>query len=116
MVYFDQILEGSNKQDRGAVGAMLETCLFHLKDELPCLKTVILQNDNSGCYQSTKLALLLGNLNGNTPVKVERFIHTKTQDGKGLIDAYFARCTHHLDCFMRTSCRNRLQRLQQPKD
>ncbi len=48
-------------------------------------------------------------------MKVERYIFTETQDGKGLIDAHFAICTAHLKKFMRTSQRNRIRVIATPK-
>lgn len=35
-------------------------------------------------------------------VDVVRFLHTETQDGKGLIDAHFARGSQHCIMYMRT--------------
>ena len=108
-VYCDQILEGSNKQDGLAVISMLEAFLTQLKEELPHIKTVILQTDNAGCYQSKELLLLLAILNGCNTIKVTRYIHTETQDGKGLIDAHFAKGTAHLVKFMKTSQQNKIR-------
>ena len=102
MFTFDQILEGSDKQDNFAITSIMETCLLQLHEELPQIKQVILQSDNVGCYQSSELLVLFGILNGVLLIKVARFIHTETQDGKGLIDAHFARGTSHLKRFMKT--------------
>ena len=68
-----------------------------------------LQTDNVGCYQSKEFLLLLAILNGCNKIKVTRYIHTETQDGKGLIDAHFAKGTAHLLKFMKTSQQNRIQ-------
>ena len=108
-VYCNQILEGSNKQDGLAVISMLEAFLTQLKEELPHIKTVTLQTDNAGCYQSKELLLLLAILNGCNKIKVTRYIHTETQDGKGLIDAHFAKGTAHVVKFMKTSQQNRIR-------
>ena len=40
-----------------------------------------------------------------------RFIHTETQDGKGDIDAHFARSIAHLVSFMHTSHSNKIKRI-----
>ncbi len=53
--------------------------------------------------------ILLALVNTRSPVKVERYVFTETQDGKGLIDAHFEICTAHLKKFMRTSQRNRIR-------
>ena len=35
-----------------------------------------------------------------TGVFISRYIHTETQDGKGLIDAHFAKGTAHVDAYL----------------
>lgn len=54
-------------------------------------------------------------MNAHTPIQVDRYMHTETQDGKGLIDAHFARATAHLMKFMRTSQRNRIRKIMTAK-
>ena len=108
IIYCDQILEGSNKQDRLAVISMLKAFLTQLK-ELPYIITVTVQSDNAGCYHSKKLLLLLAILNGCNKIKVTCYIHTETQDGKGLIDAHSAKGTAHLEKFMKTSQQNKIR-------
>mmetsp|Transcript_13039 Transcript_13039/g.16949 ORF Transcript_13039/g.16949 Transcript_13039/m.16949 type:complete len:222 (-) Transcript_13039:87-752(-) len=44
-------------------------------------------------------------------IRVSEFIHTETQDGKGLIDAHFARGKHHCHSFMRTARRNTIREI-----
>ena len=107
-VYCDQILEGSNKQDGLAVLSMIEAFLKQLNIELPHIKTVTLQSDNAGCYQNKELLLLIAILNTQNDIRITRYIHTETQDGKGLIDAHFAKGSAHLIRFMKTSQQNRI--------
>jgi len=90
-VYLDQILEGDNQQNAGAVAGMVEAALEFFHSELPDLESVILQSDNAACYQNNELLFLLQLINSRSSVSIERYIHTETQDGKGLIDAHFAR-------------------------
>ena len=112
---FDQILEGSNKQDGLAVAAMLEAFIYQLKDELPYLMEITIQSDNSGRYQSKELLFMMSLLSSTSPIRISRFIHTETHDGKGLIDAHFARGTAHVYKFMRTSFRNHVRAISTAK-
>ena len=113
-VYCNQILEGSNKQDRLAVLSMIEAfCTLH--SELPYIKTVTLQSDNAGCYQSKELLLLIATLNTNNDIRITRYIHTETQDGKVLIDAHFTKGSAHLVRFMKMSQNNRIRSIATAK-
>jgi hypothetical protein len=111
----DQILDGGNKQDAGAVASMIEAALEYVHQELPDIKSVIVQSDNAKCYNCNELRLLTTLINTRSPLKVERHIFTETQDGKGLIDAHFARGTAHCSKFMRTYQRNRIRAIATPK-
>ncbi len=113
-VYIDQILDGDNKQDAFAVGSMLEAALEQIHKQIPEIKSVIVQSDNAKCYNNNILRILTALINTRTPVKVERHIFTETQDGKGLIDAHFARGMSHVLKFMRNSQRNRIRAIATP--
>lgn len=114
-VYIDQIMDGDNKQEVAAVGSMLEAALEHVHRELPPIESVILQSDNAKCYNSNTLRVLISLINTRSALKVERHIFTETQDGKGLIDAHFARATAHVKRFMRHSQRNRIRAISTPR-
>ena len=94
---------------------MLEAFLKQLNVELPHIRTVTLQSDNAGCYQAKELLLLIAILNTSSQIRIVRFIHTETQDGKGLIDAHFAKGTAHLMKFMKTSQQNRIRTIATAK-
>ena len=110
-IYTDQIMEGSNKQDSLAVASMIEAFLYQIHEELSFLEEITLQSDNAGCYQSKDLLLAIALISALSPIKVTRFIHTETQDGKGDIDAHFARSMAHLVSFMHTSHSNKIKRI-----
>ena len=110
-IYADQIMEGSNKQDSLAVASMIEAFLYQIHEELSFLEEITLQSDNAGCYQSNDLLLAIALISALSPIKVTRFIHTETQDGKGDIDAHFARSIAHLVSFMHTSHSNKIKRI-----
>lgn len=111
MVYFDQILDASSKQDCFAVASMIELAVMQIKEEVPLIKQLILQSDNAGCYSTCQLTILVGILNARLCIPVIRFMHTETQDGKSLLDAHFARAMALIDRFLRTSRRNRIKRI-----
>jgi hypothetical protein len=113
-VYVDQILDGDNKQDTFAVASMVEAVLQHVHGLLPNISSIILQSDNAKCYNSNPLRVLVALINSRSPLKVERHVFTETQDGKGLIDAHFARAMAHVLKFMRTSQRNRIRAIATP--
>ena len=108
-IYADQIMEGSNKQDSLAVASMIEAFLYQIHEELSFLEEITLQSDNAECYEPKDLLLAIALISALSPIKVTRFIHTETQDGKGDIGAHFAWSIAHLVSFMHTSHSNKIQ-------
>jgi hypothetical protein len=96
----DQILQGSNKQDGAAVLGLLEAAIYHLKNLIPDVKTLAIQSDNAKCYHSKLMLAFIPILSASCGVHISKYIHTETQDGKGLIDAHFARGSNHVDFFI----------------
>ena len=113
IVYFDQILEGSNKQDGSCAFSMLELVLIAIMDELPFITEIGLQSDNANCYQNkfVTFGIALLNLKYHRKMYIKYFIHTETQDGKSSLDAHFACAMRFLSCFMRTWYKNRITRI-----
>ena len=95
--------------------SMIEAFLKQLHSELPHIKTVILQSDNAGCYQSKELLLLIATLNKNNDIRITSYIHTETQDGKVLIDAHFTKGSAHLVRFMKMAQNNRIRSIATAK-
>lgn len=95
-IYIDQILDDGNKQDNLAICSMIEAALEVIHEQLPEIKAVVLQSDDAKCYQNNLIRILLALFNTRSAIRVERYIFTETQDGKGLIDAHFAICMAHL--------------------
>jgi hypothetical protein len=93
---------------------MVESALKHVRKQLPEIESIILQSDNVKCYNSNLLRVLIALINSQSPLKVERHIFTEMQDGKGLIDAHFARGTAHVLKFMKMSRRNRIRAIITP--
>ena len=89
-LYFDSLADVDSKQDKHAVLAMIEVVMLRIQRTLPHIKTIVLQSDNAACYSNTLLPLALPFLSKTYGLVTERFIHTKTQDGKSILDAHFA--------------------------
>lgn len=96
VMYFDYMSTGDTTQDYFMVLSGLEAMLHEIHKELPHIKSIVLQSDNARCYQSSALIYGIVLLNMTSPIKVRRFIHTETQDGKCSLDAHFAVAMAHV--------------------
>jgi len=117
IVYIDQIMEESNKQDGMTVASLLEAILVTISDQLPFIKNIILQSDNANQYQNHLLVVVLHALNikmKRTGTYIKEFVHTETQDGKTLLDGHFANANRHLVIFMKTWRKNKITRIKTP--
>jgi hypothetical protein len=95
--YYDHISDGDSKQDWQAVLAICEAILCRIEKDYPNIEEVVFQSDNARCYQNGLLAYGLMVISRNrTKLKVVKYIHTETQDGKCSIDAHFAVAMAHL--------------------
>lgn len=93
ITYFDDVSFGDNLQDSAAVISLIECILIRVRKMFPKIKRITLQSDNASCYQSADVLLMIPILSIVHGVRVERFIHTGTQDGKSSLDAHFATYT-----------------------
>ena len=113
IVYLDQILNDTNKQDGVAVVALLEVAITAFILELPFIKEAIITSDNAACYQNHLVTFMMSVYNKKFAGKfyISAFMHTETQDGKSLLDAHFATSNRHLVLFMKTWRSNRVTRI-----
>ena len=113
IVYLDQILDDTNKQDGVAVVALLEVAITAFISELPFIKEAIITSDNATCYQNHLVTFMMAVYNKKIAGKfyISAFMHTETQDGKSLLDAHFATSNRHLVLFMKTWRSNRVTRI-----
>lgn len=65
--------------------------LIDIQRDLPHVTQICLQSDNASSYQNAFVAVILPILSSAHGIKITRFVHTETQDGKSLLDAHFAR-------------------------
>jgi len=116
IVYIDQILESSNKQDGMMVISLLEAALVAINDQLPFIDEIILQSDNAMSYQNPQVlfGVHLLNVKYQNNIYVGEFTHSETQDGKTLLDAHFASMNKHLLSFMKMYKKNTTTRIQTP--
>lgn len=103
--YCDQIIDGSSKQDDLAVWSTLEGFLSDFCALFPSITSLSLLSDNAGCQQSSIMYVLLPVVAGLCGIKVERLVHTETQDGSSSIDAHFAQGAYHCQVYIKTGKR-----------
>ena len=104
IVYLDQILTDTNKQDGAMVVALLELAITTIVNELPFINQATITSDNATCYQNHFVTFMIGVFNQkfNGKFFIKSFVHSETQDGKSLLDAHFATSNRHLLVFMKT--------------
>ena len=91
VTYYDHISSSDTKQDWQAVLSIIEALLCKIEVDFPEVERVIIQSDNARCYQNSMLLIGLMLVSKNRPeLRIEKIIHTETQDGKGSIEAHFA--------------------------
>ena len=104
VIKVDQIIEGDAFKNGAAVLSLLECFLCQVEKEFPFLQKTIFQSDNAENYHKKDLVLGIAflNLKWGRRIRVTRFIHTETQDGKSLLDAHFARGTKQVIKYIKT--------------
>ncbi|CAB9519427.1 unknown protein [Seminavis robusta] len=118
VVKTDQILEGESNQGAEAVLSMFEAFLCGLEDEFPHLKELVVCSDNASCYHKKELILgmALLNLVKGRSIRITRYTHSETQDGKCLIDAHFARGTRQVIKYIKCSRAIENKKVKSSKD
>ena len=93
--YINQIVNDGNQQDCLSVFALIDSAMNQISEELPFITNIILQTDNTKSYNNTfqLCAIQLFNVIYKCKnLSIIEFIHTKTQDGKTILDVFFATC------------------------
>ena len=113
VMYIDQIVDKSNRQDSIAVISLIEAMVVAITINLPTIKEGIICSDNAGCYASKLLVAMIPMLNAKNRGSffISRLMHTETQDGKGLVDGHFAVGMRHLKKYMSNAMTNRIIRI-----
>jgi hypothetical protein len=118
VVKADQIMNGDSNQDGEAVLSMVEAFLHAIEMEFSLIKSAIICSDNAGCYHKKELVfgyVALNLIKGRT-IRIERVIHSETQDGKCLIDAHFARGTRQVIMYIKTTSTTENKRVTSPRE
>ena len=117
IVYIDQIMENSNKQDGMTVISLIEAAIVTIIDQLSFIDEIVLQSDNALTYQNPQVLFGIQLLNAkyHKNIFISEFIHSETQDGKTILDAHFASMNRHLVSFMKMYKQNRITRVQTPR-
>ena len=82
---------------------MIDSALIQISEELPFVTNIILQTDNAKSYNSTFLLYAIHVLNvmyKHKNLSIIEFIHTEIQDGKTLLDAFFATCMKFIQNYL----------------
>jgi hypothetical protein len=118
VIKVDQILDTDTLQDGEAVLSMVECFLLCVEDNFPHLQTGIFQSDNAGCYHDKALVFGVAFLNQmpGRNIRIERIVHTETQDGKSLLDAHFARGTKQAVKYIKTCPSSENKQIGTPKE
>ena len=120
VIKIDQILDTDALQNGDAVLSMFEAFLTAIESDarFSHLKTTILQADNAACYHDKAFVFGVAFLNKmrNRKIRIERKIHTETQDGKSLLDAHFARGTKQVVKYLKTSSAAENKRIGTPEE
>ena len=117
-ISLDQILENGNQQDGLTVLSFLEALLMiAVSLKIPFLtEPATIISDNAGCYHKTELLLGIPFLNARSKsFQIGRFLHTETQDGKGVVDALFAVSGAKVMRYLSTKNANEFRTASTPK-
>lgn len=118
VIYMDQILDKTNKQDALSVLSLIEALAAALIAQFPADVAIdaTLCSDNAGCYLSKLLLIVITILNAKHHGKffISRIMHTETQDGKGITDSHFAIMMRWLRTFVTNFIANKIRRINTP--
>ena len=118
VLYMDQILDRTNKQDALSVICLIEALAVASLAQFPDMVPIeaILCSDNAGCYLSKFLLLAISimNLRYSGKFFISSIMHTETQDGKGITDCHFAVMMRLLRVFITTYFPNKVRRINTP--
>jgi SPX domain protein involved in polyphosphate accumulation len=107
VIKIDKILETDASQNRDAVLSMFEVFFTAIEsdDQFSHLKRTIIQADNAACFHDKSFVFGIAFLNKmqNRNIRIDRKIHTETQDGKSLLDTHFACGTKQVVKYLKTS-------------
>ena len=115
-VYLNQLLSDSNKQDSLSVFSLLEATMSQIREELLFITELILQTDNAKSYSNNFLLCaisLLNVLHKQNSLAIIEFIHTENQDGKTILDIFFARCMKFVKGYISIYTTNKIKKLVQ---
>ena len=113
-VYLNQLLSDSNKQDSLSVFSLLDAAMSQIHEELPFITELILQTDNAKSYSNNFLLCAISLLNvvhEHNSLSIIEFVHTETQDGKTILDAFFARCMKFVKNYISIHDTNKVKKI-----
>ena len=93
---------------------MLDATISQIHEELPFITELLLQTDSAKSYSNNFLLCVISLLNvvhkHNSLATIE-FIHKETQDGKTILDAFFARCMKFVKSYISIHTTNKIKKI-----
>ena len=89
----------------------MERCHYF---NIPFISEIVLQTDNAKSYSNNFLLCGISLLNfvyKHKSISIVEFLHTETQDGKTILDAFFARCMKFVKEYMAVIDTNKVKRI-----
>ena len=80
--------------------SILDALFAEVKRQCPGVESCTVQSDGAAAYCNHTLPLLLTPLASSHGLRVPSFVHSETQDGKGIIDAHFQRVNNHIRTYV----------------
>ena len=93
--FIDCIMQSYSSQDSMQVMSCIQTVIENIKTRYPTIKKLTLQSDNASCYASHDNIPYVYHLNKefetkNKDIRVDRWVYTEAQTGKGKLDTHFS--------------------------
>lgn len=99
-IYLDHVCRNDTNQTAPAVCSIIELVCRNVRAMLPSLKHVVVQTDNAENYNNRMIPLMAPFIFRQYGMKLNRFIHSETQDGEGPADGQFAVAMRHVDKYI----------------
>ncbi len=99
-IHFDHICRNDTDQKAATVASILELVARKTVIELPNVKKIIIRSDNARNYNNKLIPVIAPFIFLHYGIRLERFVHSETQDGKGPSDVHFATALRYVDKYI----------------
>ena len=103
--YIDCVMEHYSAQDSVQVLSTIKLVIEYLRITYPCINSITLQSDNASCFATHDNIPFVYHLNkdmarNNYHIRIDRWIYTEAQTGKGRLDTHFSYVNTVFDSFV----------------